>query len=327
MTTTVTTDTNLRAFTLRDVPWGQLGTKIEPGTVVTAEQAAHLGGLDFEVELRNAGFEYDDRRHWRRVNRKAVVRKDTGEFFQFVSGGSYAPVQYAEAFSFMDGISPHYVAAGTLFGGKQGFLVVQLSNDDNSALQLTLRGQEDPHDVYVVLRTSHDMTRALEVNVLNLRGRCMNALALSTFNRNAVQRWSVRHTGDPMAKLREAENVLHRTIDYEHEFRAIAERLTDIDIDAEQSRDLLQVALPARPTRERKIEQIIAGTESETNGFGGTGWGLVNAVSEYFDWGRPGSNPAPGRPGLRTAESRFTSAFTGPTFKFTNRTAQLLLTR
>ena len=43
---------------------------------------------------------------------------------------------------------------------------------------------DDPHDLYGVLRTSHDLSRATEVMVMPLRGRCMNQLTLHSFSRD-----------------------------------------------------------------------------------------------------------------------------------------------
>jgi hypothetical protein len=123
----LTTD-HLVAYTDRDLPWMQLGAQL-PNGVTSAEQAARLGGLDFEVDLRPAAFPSAGDQGWMTVpSRFACVRKDTEAFFDFVSK-DYTPVQYAEAFAFLDSLSDHgveYVAAGTPDGfGRQAFIVVQ----------------------------------------------------------------------------------------------------------------------------------------------------------------------------------------------------------
>lgn len=311
------TDSRYQAFTLRDVPWGQLGTRLEPGTVVTSSEAARLGGLDFQVELQAAGFYNPRSRGWKRAgNRRAVVRADTGAFFEYVSN-VYKPIQFTEAFAFLDLINPNYVAAGTLMGGKQGFMVVQLPDRQG----LDLLGGEDSLTLYVLLRTSHDMSRAMEVAVMPLRDRCMNALGLSSMTVGVDQRWAAKHVGqDPMAKLAEARETLSRTNEYAQAFHDIAEELADIDLLLSDARQVLDRVLPDKPTKPGMINTIVDSWQtSNTNGFAESGWGLVNAVSEFFEWGRP--------EGLRTPASRFTSGLTGDTYKYTNRTAQLLLRR
>lgn len=307
----------LTAFTTRDVPWGQLGAVLDGGAV-DANEAAERGGLNFDVELIPAGFQMPSGR-WRSVPRqRAVIRKDNDAFMSFVSD-TYRPVQYAEAFEFMDTISPEYVAAGTLGGGRQAFMVVQLP--DLNALNFRIEGKLDQHQLYVVLRTSHDRTKALEVSVMSLRGKCMNALTLSSFTRGAAQRWSVKHIGnDPAAKLRAGGVTLANTQAYADEFKRQARLLAEVKIDIEDARELLTVLLPNRPRRDDTVNAIVsAWHDSPTNGFAGNGWGLTNAVNEYFEWGRSD--------GLRTAQSRFTGGLNGPTHRYTNRAAQLILRR
>lgn len=313
-------------FSLRDVPWGKVGTVID-GDAKTALEAAKLGGLDFQVELREAGWKGDPPTShtkgatpWRSVGaRKAVVRQDNGAFFDFVSS-DYAPVQYSEAFAFMDGINPAYVAAGTMGGGKQAFMVVKLPK--LTTLDLKVAGVEDPMDVYCVLRTSHDRSKALEVAVMLLRGRCMNALTLSSFSHGAKQRWSIRHVGDPLAKLQQARTSLLRTEAYIDDLKKTAVSLGEIDILLEDAQDVLKRVLPDRPKRDEQITAITnAWQHSDTIGapFASNGWGLTQAVNEYFEWGR--------NEGTRTAASRFTGGLNGATHKYTDRTAQLLLRR
>lgn len=314
----------LKAFTTRDVPWGQLGAILPNGGAVSAAKAAELGGLNFEVELLEAGFKSSVKPSghsspWKITgSRRAVVRKDTQAFFAYVSN-DYAPIQFAEAFAFMDEIKPLYVAAGTTGGGKQAFMVVELPGA--TKVNLEIAGHEDPHKMYAILRTSHDLTRALEVSVMMLRDKCMNALTLSSFTNGAAQRWSVRHIGkDPMAKLQAARTTLARSKEYATTFEQVALDLSEIKLEIEGAKDLLKKILPDRPKREEQVNSIIhAWQESPTNGFRDNGWGLTNAVGEYFQWGR--------NEGTRTAQSRFTDGINGATHKYVNRTAQLLRRR
>lgn len=312
-------------FSAREVPWMKLGTVIDKP--VNAEEAAKLGGLDFEVELAEAGF----RRHvelgddktksgpWEtQQNRRAIIRSDDGDFYGFCSS-DYKPVQYAEAFAFLDEINPTYVAAGTLNGGRQGFMVVKMP--EAHALDVSLKGDVDQHDLYAIIRASHDMSKGIEVAITALRGKCMNMLTLPSLTADAPQRWTIRHIGDPHAKLREAQHVLTRTDKYEQAFRSVARRLFDAQVKTDEVPVILRKVLPDQPQLEAKqIPAITAAfTDAPTVGFTGTGWGLVNAVSEYFQWQRTG--------GLRTGESTFRDNLDGATHKYVGRTAQLLLRR
>jgi phage/plasmid-like protein (TIGR03299 family) len=302
-------------FSSRQVPWLKVGTVIDDPDV-DAREAARLGGLDFEVELRRSAFERSDGSAWRIVDsRYAVVRQDTEQFFSHVSAG-YKPVQYAEAFTFMDGINPRYVSAGQFNGGRQGFMVVQLPEHMNIDPQPL--GESDPHQLYVVLRTSHDLSKAIEVAVLPLRDRCMNQLPLSTFMRSTPQHWSIKHVGDVTKKLANAKLTLTRTEQYVEVFTRRVQELAQTRVTTDRLGHVLRLILPDRPGRDAQVTTIQSAFKSQPEvGFTNTAWGGVNAVSEYFEHGRES--------GSRTPQSRFTDGLAGNTAKYVNRVAQLLL--
>jgi phage/plasmid-like protein (TIGR03299 family) len=312
--------TMTHSFTSRDLPWMKVGHVINDPTV-TAEQAARLGGIDFDVAVYDALFSVpnDDASpsRYRVPNRRAVVRKDTREFFDYVSE-DYRVVQYRDAFTFMNEIKPLFVAAGALNGGRQGFMVVQF--EGHETFDPMPGGESDPHDLYVVLRTSHDRSKALEVAVLPLRQRCMNQLGLASLTRGVEQRWSIHHIGDPLRKLAAAQNVLTRTERYADAFDNAVHQLTSVRVDRDLARQLVRRVLPDRPKRDEQVTAIEAAFTSSPNvGFTGTGWGLVNAVSEHLEHGRTG--------GSRTAQSRFVDGLAGQTAKYVSRVAHLLLNR
>lgn len=304
----------MTTFTTRELPWIKLGTVID--TPVDATEASALGGLNFEVKIEEAGYHRNGKWH-KQSDRRALIRDDTGDFYGFCST-DYKVVQYAEAFDFLDQINPQYVAAGTLRDGRQGFMVVKLPEHSN--LDISLKGETDPHDLYVIVRASHDMSKGIEVALITLRDKCMNMLSLPSLTAGAPQRWSIRHIGDPHSKLREAQAVLANTDRYEQAFRSLTRRLVDVQVKRDEVPMLLERVLPDKPQREKQIEAITAAYDgAPTVGFTGTGWGVVNAVSEYFMWERTG--------GLRTAESTFRDNLDGAAHKYVGRTAQLLLRR
>lgn len=302
-------------FSARQLPWMKIGKVID--TDVTSAEAAQIGGIDFEVELRDAGHRDVDG-EWKVVrNRRSVVRKDTDEWYSFVSD-EYKVVNYSDAFEFMDGINPRYVAAGALSNGRQAFMIVQLP--DNTRANVVVNGSEDPHDMYVVLRTSHDLSKAIEVAVMMLRGRCMNQLTLPSFTANVQQKWGIRHVGDPHQKLQQAQESLKKAEKYKESFEHVATQLASVSIDERELERILERILPQRARRSDQITAIVNQyTSDDTIGFVGTGWGAVNAVSGYFQWGRSMAT--------RTDQSMFTSPLAGDTAKYVNRTAHLVMSR
>lgn len=299
----------------REVPWMKLGKLAD--TPMTAAEAAVAGGLNFTVEKRPLWFgDTDDTQTAQPSNRLhdrvAVVRTDTNEWLGVMSK-TYPLLQYGEAFDFMDTVGTPYVAAGALKGGRQGFMVVEVP-----VMPFTFLTKIDEHKMYIVMRTSHDGSRAIEVMVMPLRMRCMNQLTLQSFSANVPHRWSIKHTSTMAVKLKDAQNSLERVTTYTDKFVENAERLIKVKITDSVAQATLEQVLPDRPRRVEQIERIItAWHESETVGFDFTGWGLVNAVSEYFDWGRAGGSP----------ESRFVGALQGQTTNAINRVAGRLLSR
>lgn len=328
-----------QSFTTRYLPWTKIGTVIDDESVDSAT-AARLGGIDFDVELQPAGRwkaheeiadgdgsvvyidadgnHVDEPGRWiTEPSRRAVARVDTDEWYSYVST-DYQLVQFREAFAFMDGIKPRYVAAGALSGGRQGFMVVQLPEED---VDVELHGEVDPHDMYVVLRTSHDLSKSIEVAVLMLRNRCMNMLTLPSFRPHTPQRWSIRHVGDPHAKLRQAQDTLTKAGNYRDAFQSVTTQLASVRVTADDLRGMARVVLPERlKTRDDMADKVVERFQhDDTVGYVETGWGAVNAMSTYLQWGRDTA--------VRTTQSEFTSPLDGDTAKYVNRLAHLVMQR
>lgn len=307
---------------------------------VTAREAAKLGSLDFDVELREVGIIVQDTTDptyeklfpesktrtgtFQKIDkRRAVVAKDNGQFMGFVSSTKYNMLQYGDAFDFMDHLGAPYVAAGALRGRRQGFMVVkpnvtEMQNDD------FFTKVEDPHDIFVTLRTSHDCTRGIEVMVMPLRGRCMNQLSLRSFAKGVPHRWSIKHTSTMHEKLKEAQKSLKNLGLYVAQFDKLATRMVNTEIKIGKAREMLEIVIPRpRANTERVAQQyddrlnaiLDLWQNSPTVAYAGTGWGLVNALSEHYDWYRAGGTP----------ESRFLNALEGETHKRVNALAGLVL--
>lgn len=276
----------------------------------TAREAAKVGGLDFDA-VKLPLYAKDTDGTYLPIPERVSLWTDERQWLS-IMGHRYPVFQYGEAFDFMDGVSPRFVAAGTMRDRRQGFMVVETD--------VVLDLAEDPHTLYGVLRTSHDGTRAIEISAMSLRHKCMNQLTLKSFNRDAKYAWSIRHKGNIKAKLKDAEDSLTRLNLYARNFERNARRLMDVKVSEAKAVEALRWVFPAKPRTEDTILTILnAWNHRETIGFQGTGWGLVNAVSEYFEWDRQRRSSTP--------ESKFINALNGETHKVINRTAEYVLTR
>jgi phage/plasmid-like protein (TIGR03299 family) len=300
--------------TVRNVPWMHWYTDVVE-TPMTSAEALKAGGLDFTMSMRNIQFAVPiaDEMFWSNApSRKAVVRDDTDDLFEVVSS-TYAPLQYADAFSFLDGINPEFVAAGSLKDGRQGFMVIQLP--EQHGIQM---GLDDPHELYVIIRTSHDRSRGIEVSVMPLRDKCMNSLGISSFAANAPQRWSITHTGDVMGKMHNAEKVILGAKAYATEFAQMVDRLQAIKLDTDTATKILRRVIRKSPKQEDAVQQVLGiWNTAETVALGNTGWGLTNAVSDYFEWNRKGGSD----------QSQILGVLEGVTTKAISGTAALVLSR
>lgn len=307
------------SFSKRDLPWMKLGTVVDEAQ--SLEDAIVLAGLDFEVDLRKDGYQNSKGNWVTDPSKRKIVRVDTDKPLGTVSS-TYELLQYREAFDFLADVNVNFVAAGSLKFGKQAFMVVQVPGLD----KLEVAGG-DHHDMYVVVRTSHDGSRALEVNQMALRGVCMNALTLSSFGKSgyggsAKQRWSIRHTQNMRAKMEQVAALLNGTQAYAENFAETANRLAAIDLELKDAEKVILKLVEAQHGYVKDQESYVTGIMntyqfSSRNGYVGNGWGLVNAVSEHYEHVRGGDR--------RTPEARWTQAFDGLTHKAVDRTAQLLL--
>jgi phage/plasmid-like protein (TIGR03299 family) len=278
-------------FTGRDVPWATVGRVIDEPDV-DLETAIQLGGLDFDVSMQQGGYVGLDGQWQNTPNRYATVRVDTCEFFTFVSD-DYQVVQYRDAFSFLAELNPRFVAAGPLNpSGSEGFVVVQLPN--RRTLDVSVDGEPDPTDMYCVVRTSHNLSRGIEIAVMPLRQRCMNQLALPSLTRGVDHRWAIPHVGNIHGKIAAAIDSIRRVDDYADEFERIVRRLVEIPVSTDELGIVLRQVLPQRPKTETiitSIQEIFA--TSPTVHYSNNAWGGVNAVSEYMEHVRPNPSATP----------------------------------
>jgi phage/plasmid-like protein (TIGR03299 family) len=284
--------------------WHGLGTVLP--TVATSEQAIEAAHLGWRVEKRPL-FLADGREV---PDNFATVRADTGDPLGVV-GDRYSVVQNREAFSFLDGLLQDgimkYESAGALRGGRIIWILARMPSVDTIA-------EGDQTCRYLLWKTAHDGSAALEVLPTAVRVVCANTLRLALDNRqNGI---SFRHTGDMKAKLNAARVILSqfdkRFTLYSEQARHLAEtKWTD-----EKAREYIAALFPevkefgrSRSIRENKVAQVRANMRNERNSLRsikGSWWQLFNAVTESVDHDS--------RKGLKTAahrENHFLSTIDG----------------
>lgn len=230
---------------------------------------------------------------------KANLRADTGDVLGIVSD-EYEVVDNRNAFRFLDaliGSELHFETAGSLWGGRRVWVLARLPE------YIELGG--DHSATYVYVANSHDGSMAVTAAATPIRIVCANtlgaALRRSETGAEAQRTFRFRHTGNLQTKFAEARRVLGMTIDYQAQFKALADQLAREPISADRfERSVLRhlwvidddLGKVARANRERTIESVLAifrgrGSAGDTTGNSpGTKWTAFNSIAEHLDYGR-----------------------------------------
>src|SRR6202035_1296330 len=296
-------------YSVREMPWHRLGVVLDeyPKSIDEALEKAGLGwkvsygdvlvvkrpewtddfGVKHEPELIPAkGF-------------KANVREDTGDVLGIVSD-EYEVADNRAAFAFLDALinsEMHFETAGSLWGGRRVWVLARLPE------YVELGG--DLSATYVYVANSHDGSMAVTAAVTPIRIVCANtlgaALRASEHGIAAQRTFRFRHMGDLQAKFAEARQVLGMTINYQRQFKELADRMaresiSEMALERRVLRHLWtiddEMGKQARQNRERTIERVLSifrgrGAAGDTTGNSpGTKWVAFNAMAEHLDYGR-----------------------------------------
>jgi phage/plasmid-like protein (TIGR03299 family) len=190
-----------------------------------------------------------------------------------------------------------FETAGSLWGGRRVWVLAQLPE------YVELGG--DLSATYVYVANSHDGSMAVTGAVTPIRIVCANTLGAALHQAehgvSAQRTFRFRHTGNLQAKFAEARQVLGMTINYQKQFKELAERLAREPIaewllEQRVLRHLWKIeedlGKVARANRERTIERVLAGFRGQgsagdtTGNSPGTKWIAFNAIAEHLDYGR-----------------------------------------
>lgn len=192
-------------------PWHGQGTKVNGA--VTMNEALELAGLDWTVEKRRLYYEKNegplDYARW--DGHVATVRCDREDVLGIV-GSDYTVIQNDEAFELIDAVvdnGPYeYETAGALGRGEVVWILLEgeehIVNGDVN---------EEYHR-YLICRTSHDGSCALEVFPTDVRVVCQNTLNMSLRRSEVSSRFRLKHTSNAEVQLERAKNVLARASTY-----------------------------------------------------------------------------------------------------------------
>lgn len=267
--------------------WHKLGNVVQGR--LTAADAIDASGLGWRVGLAPA-YALINGEHVEVEDRFHTYREDIGLVLGTV-GARYTPVQNAELFDFLDNIvdsgEAHYETAGSLKNGRIVWLLLQ---PDES--EVTIGG--DPFKQYLLATTAHDGSAAVRVKPVVTRVVCANTLGWALGEKSNT--FSARHTASASGKVAEARAALDIGFTYFAEFEEDVKRLQAIDFEIDEFDAFLQELVPIEADepegRKRTIrENTRAGIRSvffgeQVQGQEKNGWGVVQAVNGFEQWGQ-----------------------------------------
>lgn len=278
-------------------PWHGIGTIVE--NVLTSGDALRLGGLDWQVDkfpmvamVDRSGMQGDayveDIRPVQ-TGAYATVRSDNDRILGTGLSNRYTIVQNREAFAFFDAVvrdgSAKYETAGSLDEGRRVFLTAQLSREIRV-------GDVDPVETYLLMANAHDGSMSFTAAVTPVRVVCQNTLNLAL--KGATQQWKLRHTESIDGRLDEARRALGLSFEYMDAFEKEANALIEKELSKQQFGVMLKQVFKDKDAEKSGFfsdlqASLMTNFESSPtldDGFRFTGWGAVNAVGEYFEWGK-----------------------------------------
>lgn len=265
----------------RQLPWAGITAGVaHPEDLLTAQQMLQKSGTDWDVAARPLWRKLSDGTFLEHPKAREVYRSDTEDTLGVVRG-HYTLIANRDAFAFGDSLvesrDAHWAEAGTQLGGARVFMTMKLAE----GFQVL---DEDDYDMYLFIRTGHDGYVSISASVIPFRAICLNQNQLVLARRKTS--WNIQHTSSVQARVEEARRSLAITADYRDEFTRVAEKLATTKITDHKAETVVDSVIPEkRSRRDQMVAEIMAQYRMSptVEPYRGTGYGLLNALTEYMD--------------------------------------------
>jgi len=275
--------------------------------------ALAAAGLDYEVVKRPLYFASTvpskKSKPVKIPDRYATVKMFDGDEAYIANvGPRYSEIQNREAFSVSEALVEYGFAVHSVGESRDSKRVfMNLRAPDG----FEVLGGEDHHELYVMVRTSHDGTLTLQGLITPVRIHCQNQMRLIVST--AVDRWRFRHLEGADVHF-EAETMAKLCSDYVDSYQDVASKLAAIDLELDETMKILERAMPKRTEWHEGILNAQENSPTIDNKLRRTGWGLVNATTEYLEWLRE----------VKTDEARFSATVDGAALRATRKVLRQL---
>lgn len=272
--------------------WHNLGTVVtEP---VSTRRLMEIGGVDYEVFKTqaviidpNSGEKILKPNTWDTWRRDRLTKKIIP--LGTVSG-AYPVFQNADCFEgFGDAILAETTAlaatCGALYDGRQAFCCWRLPKDIRVA-------DSDISELWMMARTSHDKSTPFDVCISPLRVVCANTGRAAL--RQAVSRWSIRHTRHAAVAVQDARESLKLSYAYAEEFEKLANQLVMEPVSTDQFAAIIEAnfapkqdaskATQAKWSERRGQWMQVWETHPTLEGVRNTAWAATQTIGFWADW-------------------------------------------
>lgn len=219
-------------------------------------------------------------------NTNVVVRAEDEKPLGVVSD-RYKIVNNADAFAFTEKLitdgSVEFIRGGSYKGGKATWLEAKVTTDYD------ILG--DKTECYMIFKNTHDGTGSVICMLVPTRIVCSNALNFAIAN--APRHWRCVHSGNPLERISEAQEVLLAGTNYMTALSSEAERLQKIKLTDEKVVQFVNRLYPivddmsdrVKATREEYRADLLTvyREKDDLQNFGNTAYRFVSAVADYID--------------------------------------------
>lgn len=273
--------------------WHKLGQRT-PGAV-TWQEAIKLADLDWRVSKHQLmgglpGTTLQEVAAW------GIFREDDGAFLGAV-GDRYTAIQNKDAFEFVDILmeatdGAHYDSAGALGNGETIWCSAKIPFDFE-----VVAG--DKSETYLMFTTAHDGSRSAMCKLTTVRTVCQNTLQQAIGGAGEFVR--VKHTRNAQERMVKAADLMKGIGANVESLKTKLQRLAQVKMTRESMQSILDRIFPqpkdkeANTTRRENIlgDVLRLYESNDRNAFPeirGTGYNLLNAVTEYTDHQRSAKN-------------------------------------
>ena len=273
-----------------ETPWHGLGQKLEQDA--SFEQWQVAAGMDWTIKSSPVYFEDTDENEHRNLEsfegKNVLFRSDNKKGLGLVSD-RYKPVQPAEVLNFFkslvdeNGFKLH--TAGTLFGGKRMWALAETGNFGEVS-------KDDGVGGFLLLSTSCDKSLATTARFTTVRVVCNNTLSwASSDNTNMVSFNHMQKFDHDAVKAELASSVASfgsfmdmAKLLKKQQMNAVAVDTFMFNLLKEPEQECVEVAST------KGFQKILSLFDGEAKGFEmakHSKWGMLNAVTEYFDHHAP----------------------------------------